>query len=91
VIDAIIAFLASLFTIALKWGTATAEERKKLEAEAEESWQRCKAAVFKLHDDVAMNNAAADKAVDDKFGPESKSTPAIEKTGLLGDDGKDAT
>jgi hypothetical protein len=91
VIDAIIAFLASLFTIALKWGTATAEERKKLEAEAEESWQRCKAAVFKLHDDVEKNNAAADKAVDDKFGPETMSAPALDKTGLLSDDGSDAS
>lgn len=91
-IEAIVAFLANLITIGLKWGAASAEERAKLEVEAEEAWQRCKAGVFKLHDDVAKNDAAADAAVVDKFGPETKASPAATKTmtGLLGDDGDDA-
>jgi hypothetical protein len=91
--SAIAAFFVELVTIGVKWGLATAEERKKLEEEAEASWQRHKAKIFALPETIEQNNATVAKEVDEKFGPETKSAPALLKpmTGLLSDDGSDAS
>lgn len=73
-VAAILGLISELLGIAVKLGTATAEQRAELEKQADESYARCRAAVFQLGINLDANNAEARADVDKKFPP---SQPAV--------------